>query len=135
MQIKPLTWAGGKGADKSAGKGTAKGAADEGADKGTAKGAADKGADKGTAKRADKGSDEGTKGSLPCKVSKAQLVLKWGGELTKQGRIIVQEDGESFREECYENALAQGTAAGTGLLRSAHHTVPHPFLIVACPVF
>ena len=134
MQIKPLTWAGGKGADKSADKGTAKGAADKGAGKGTAKGAG-KGADKGADKGSNKGSDEGTKGSLPCKVSKAQLVLKWGGELTKQGRIIVQEDGESFREECYENALAQGTAAGTGLLRSAHHTVPHPFLIVACPVF
>lgn len=48
------------------------------------------------------------------------------GELTKQGSKIVQDDGESFREDCYENSPVPGMH--TGLLR-LHSTFRHDLKI------
>jgi hypothetical protein len=41
-------------------------------------------------------------------VSKAELVLKWGGELTKAGEAIVEQDGINFREKAYEKTNGIG---------------------------
>lgn len=65
-------------------------------------------------------------GSKMCKVeeivTKAELVLKWGGELTQQGKAIVQTDGIDFREQMYEKT--NGIGVGPGLLR-LHSTFRH----------
>lgn len=55
-------------------------------------------------------------------VTKAELVLKWGGELTQQGKAIVQMDGIDFREQMYEKT--NGIGVGPGLLR-LHSTFRH----------